>query len=663
MNKLSGSLKSISQIKIFSFTIIFSFILWLILLLNGDKCQTDTLLCLVNSKDSVFADFFFPTIHSSNLLPYEYLNDETRMWICYPPLVYAVFNFFDILAKSIFFEGAVKVKMFLASAFTGFFLFSVFLLIFNKLNIKSNIEKYLFCVALFVSGPFLFSMERANIVLYSVLFSSFFIFYYDSKNKFLKEIAVFLLACASVFKIMPAILAMLLIYKKDYKAIFRFSAYFILLFILPSLIYPTGLFSLLQFKDNLALFMIEKSHDLRVGTGKGFWVGLICYYFPMLHFNTINIILSLIYFVIGGLGIVFSFFYKSFWRKILLFTLLIIVSTSVSMHYILLYFIPVLILFFSEKEQAECRNIYLIGFIVIFLTVQIHVLEESLNLTFCNFFITLFFIEQFIYGLKQFKKNKGINVISNYFEKKKNLYIYVKNNSRQKTAVICFFKKYFYATILSCLILIAGTFICYKNVDVFSFEVNNLNNKVCLNEKPINLRRHFIVDAKGIFITPKSSNYDNLFQTADYNDGLRMELSPDMVLSLINPTSSKKSSTIFVTKVSAENLYKMHTRITNRSVSSVLYDYPDNMQHTVFKSNELRKIYTKNLVNKIIIGSGFGNTRPFSGKILSFELKIINILNKTVFNCTVILTLIGIFIPFACAFYSRNIRKFFCNKQ
>lgn len=370
MNTIFAKLKKFSSVKIFSLVIIFSFILWIILLLNGDKCQTDTLLCLVDSKDSVFADFFFPTIHSTNLLPYEYLNDETRMWICYPPLVYAVFNFFDVLAKSIFLDDTVKVKMFLASAFTGFFLFSMFLLIFNKLNIKSNIEKYLFCVALFVSGPFLFSMERANIVLYSVLFSSFFIFFYDSKNKFLKEMAVFLLACASVFKIMPAIFAMLLIYKKDYKAVFRFIVYFILLFILPSLIYPTGLFSLLQFKNNLALFMIEKSHDLRVGIGKGFWVSLICNYFPTLHFNTINTILSLIYFVIGGIGLVFSFFYKSFWRKILLFTLLIIVSTSVSMHYILLYFIPVLILFFSEKEQAECRNIYLIGFIVIFLTVQ-----------------------------------------------------------------------------------------------------------------------------------------------------------------------------------------------------------------------------------------------------------------------------------------------------
>ena len=76
-----------------------------------------------------------------------------------------------------------------------------------------------------VSYPVMFCLERGNILILSVVFAMFFIFFKDSDNKFIKELSYISLAMSAGIKIYPAVFGLTLIIEKKYKEALRLLFY------------------------------------------------------------------------------------------------------------------------------------------------------------------------------------------------------------------------------------------------------------------------------------------------------------------------------------------------------------------------------------------------------------------------------------------------------
>lgn len=91
---------------------------------------------------------------------------------------------------------------------------------------------YIMCFGIIFNYGMLYAYERGNIVIYSFICSMMFVFFQNSKNKYMREIALMSLAFAAGLKIYPAFLGCLL-YNKEYKRAIRTVIYGIIMFIVP----------------------------------------------------------------------------------------------------------------------------------------------------------------------------------------------------------------------------------------------------------------------------------------------------------------------------------------------------------------------------------------------------------------------------------------------
>lgn len=355
-----------------------------------------------------FMDFINPINYVKDNLVYEHSDIMGRIWRCYSPGAFFIFKIFAKLTSSISNANYVQVQYMLASICLTFLSCLIVILINSALKTKNNIDKILFCLAFLSSQMFLFSFERANIIILSMLLSAFFIFNYNSENKIIKELSLLSLATAFMLKISPLILVLLLIYNKDYKGFIRTIIYSVLLMILPAFSYPRSLETLITFKDNAKLFCEYKLGDSSL-LGKG----LLFSIFP----DQVQIINCLIYFI-ATIMLCCSFFYKKIWRKVLALVLFIIFIPNGVELYALLYFLPVIILYFNEPDKEKDDYKYLVYFLILFFQIQIVIGHMNLTPIIRNLVLLIMLMKESMYGIKYFKENAIL----------KDLFIKIKKN-------------------------------------------------------------------------------------------------------------------------------------------------------------------------------------------------------------------------------------------
>ncbi len=107
----------------------------------------------------------------------------------------------------------------------------------NKLNWQNSKEKKSYHTVLsfllIISYPVMYCIERGNIVILSMIFTMFFVFFRDSDNKVLRELSFISLAIAAGIKLYPAIFGLLLLFDKKYKEAGRLIIYGIIAVIFP----------------------------------------------------------------------------------------------------------------------------------------------------------------------------------------------------------------------------------------------------------------------------------------------------------------------------------------------------------------------------------------------------------------------------------------------
>ena len=367
-------------VRIFWITILLSFIAWFVaLVLNPQGRQMD--LFFLRMGD-FWADATNTTGYVSKLDPYHSTINGLQNHN-YPPLPYV---FFYVLARISFNpleNGNSFLTYYYQPLWTMLFVITIFLSLFslytvceNQFNLKFRFDAIMITASLLFSSPMLFTIERGNIIIISVLFVALYIFYYDSNCKWKKEVALISLALATGIKLSPVILGILLIYRKDWLAIGRVFIYVSILIILPFFFFHGGIYNVTQMIFNIKLWFLCYPDISGIGIVSSYlkyaklFFGNAFNLTPLMH-SVLNVLrgeLSLIL-LLG------AFNFKEKWKVVLNATLILLIFPKVTGYYCILYIIPFAIIFLNnilEKAKITAVEILIVlTLMMIFFTEKI----------------------------------------------------------------------------------------------------------------------------------------------------------------------------------------------------------------------------------------------------------------------------------------------------
>lgn len=192
----------------------------------------------------------------------------------YPPLCVLIFRILSklidpSLVSTIFTQRkllqADQLSMIIYILFALICIMSLMRLIESYANIKSEgklkTQAAIISFAMIISYPVMFCLERGNILILSVVFAMFFIFFKDSKYPIIKELSYISLALSAGIKLYPAIFGLTLIIEKKYKDAARLMLYGIMVVVFPIV------FFLDEFRADPASVSFGIFPLLKVGTG------------------------------------------------------------------------------------------------------------------------------------------------------------------------------------------------------------------------------------------------------------------------------------------------------------------------------------------------------------------------------------------------------------
>lgn len=363
----------------FIVVICLSFLAWLagIVLTGYESRQFDIFFLRCN-------DFFADT---TNVVGYSSLRDvyENTMYTglkekAYPPLTYMLMYWLSkVVDMDKYYEADYFLDMYTEPKFLIIYLIYAIITVVMVYELvrtckKGNtLIKIGTAAAVLLSAPVLFSFERANTIILTLFFVLFYIFYYDSQNKIMKELALISLAIAVAFKMTPAILGILLLYNKQWKEAFRAVIYGIIVGIGPFVFFEGGFSNIFRMFRNMSLnveYYTSKEGCTLLASVLSFGAlpseGLK---------QTVNIITYVVCFVL----LVSAGFSHKNWEKIMAVSMVLIILPSHSGYYCILYIIPAVIAFLNEQEHQVSDIFIFISILLIMYDVQSVAREHFLN--------------------------------------------------------------------------------------------------------------------------------------------------------------------------------------------------------------------------------------------------------------------------------------------
>ncbi len=389
-------------ILIFSLAIFAIFICFLII--NAIYSAVNNLPFFISSSiffqdtSDTFMDFFNVNSFVEDMNPYEIVDD--KFGSSYPPLILLFAKFFHLIS----FAGTSAPRDVRESA-GGIIALIIYFLIFFVLAfmlIKKALKKreislsttIIFYVALTLSMPMLYVIDRGNYLIYSLLFVAIFFTYKDSDKRYQKELSYLALAVAIAFKLYPVLFAVLLLTKKDFLGFIKTGVYSLLLFVLPFAVFKGGFKNVLYFFTNLQDFSksmsvskiffqgysasLNNSISLRsvltvlylAVTNKDYVYDTIPSYI-----ETTGLILTL---VLVLSAIILCFFIKQEWKKAYLITGAMIIFPNPNYCYVLVFLlIPIVMYMISDKHENPL--VYIPLFIISVMPLPLGYLFDALT--------------------------------------------------------------------------------------------------------------------------------------------------------------------------------------------------------------------------------------------------------------------------------------------
>lgn len=372
-------------------------------------------------KQDYFMDYFNVIKYTSERDPY----NSTFNGLAekpYPPMTYMMLypssKLFDYISngpKEARNDQLALLSLVLLLVFSSF----AFSLILYELKNGSKIIRLLTVFSLLLSGIFIFTIERGNIVIVSSGLIGFFLLFYKSDNKILKELAFISLAIAASMKVYPALFGLLLLYEKRYNEAGRLVFYGLAATLLPFLFFKGGFANIYNMLHNMALN--TNAYFLNANYRFGFiTVGIILAYLTNQEISQILLISCLLLTIVCAIiTIASSWSMEKQWKKILMITCMIVLTPINSGFYNgLLFFIPI-IMFLNDNQHKISDWFYLFMIILVLNPFQITINGSGLSPTISNFAaIEMYFvlciegINNLIIKAKQRNRNNAMRNIT-----------------------------------------------------------------------------------------------------------------------------------------------------------------------------------------------------------------------------------------------------------
>lgn len=348
--------------KRYGFLIPMLFFLLLFLFVGMVTRGSSIVACLHNFPDDTFMDFYNSLGHGKHA----YENG-----VIYPPLANLIYYLLHALVeRDVYYTGVQAVRtsqsgmLLLSMYLVGlvlFFTYGVHLLYKGSEN-----EKFVVTTTLLFSAPFVFLIERANIVFLCLCFIMIFVWGYDSEKKWQKHIAFISLAIAVGIKGYPAVFGLFLLRDKKFKDAAILCLYGIVIFFAPFVFFG-GLGSVTTFFKNLLStsdYMGQIGYGWKVNlTNTMGWIGVLTG--AQEACRVIGLVLLVLCAAGGAFLMVFSHFDEK-WKTVAIPCILMVACPGFSFVYCLIFLSIPLLLFLSEEEKKKTDIVYLVLFVLLF---------------------------------------------------------------------------------------------------------------------------------------------------------------------------------------------------------------------------------------------------------------------------------------------------------
>ena len=227
----------------------------------------------------------------------------------------------------------------------------------------------------------LWAYERGNIIIVTVTCSMIFVFFYDSQNGYVQEIALIALAISAALKVYPALFGIILLYNKQYKKAIRTLIYGVCCFGLPVFVFKEGLTGIRLFfeilmthtevetlrlaAEGFSLTQILSSVILQIQQWTNFGVNE-----PILIE-----LLPKISMIVSGLLLLVGFRLRNKWQQALV-CVVSMLFYSYQANYALAFLLIPLLVMIKEERFLRCSN--LIPFAILIATQIVLPIKEQM---------------------------------------------------------------------------------------------------------------------------------------------------------------------------------------------------------------------------------------------------------------------------------------------
>lgn len=316
---------------------------------------------LVPDKTDMFMDFFNSIQYGFE--PYAHL-------VIYPPLINLFYAFCGsmmplndtVLSHAVYIRD-LQMAWIVLYGVTMLTILGISVIIWHFLEKEKKINRVLFLIAVYLSLPVVFAIERGNSLLYTLLFLLIFIYWYKSEKAVWRYLSYVSLGIAVGIKIAPIVFGLLILRSRKWKETGITVVIVALIFYVPFFFLDgdiSKLISNLQYNISLA----QSSRINSLGTiqmlGNGVYVNLwnsldfIGRILNMNFWNVSKVLSVLLMFLSVGITLFVNCVEE--WKLVALLCLILILLPGYSAVYCLCYMLlPILILF--RDNYGKCANI------------------------------------------------------------------------------------------------------------------------------------------------------------------------------------------------------------------------------------------------------------------------------------------------------------------
>ena len=243
------------------------------------------------------------------------------------------------------------------------------LIVFIGMYIFENTRKAVLISSLTLStSSVLFTLERGNIIYLSFMFLLFFVVFYNSDNRVLRELALIALALSAGIKLYPAVFGIILITEKRWWDALRACVY--------------GLFAIIVPAKIISFYGLNISKSQNFFTSLRDWATyLLTQLVGPLDVKKLACIILLGSMLIIGLAIILVFSDKQWIKLFILGVFSLAVGVQFAYPYAWMFLIPSLLYFLKDEVISIKNNIYFVLLCVFHVPLPIFGERYSLTLS------------------------------------------------------------------------------------------------------------------------------------------------------------------------------------------------------------------------------------------------------------------------------------------